>query len=153
MQIRNKKDFWSGVMFVCFGALFVGVGNQYVFGSAAKMGPAFFPQMVGGLLTALGVFIVLGAMKATARVEGIRSGSWKVVFQILLPVVLFGLLLNSLGLIVSLIMLVLLACLACKEFKWYEIVLASSVLAVLSYCVLVWALQLQFPLWPVFLSA
>lgn len=153
MKIKNQKDFWAGVMFVGFGLLFVGVGNQYAFGSAAKMGPAFFPQVVGGVLALLGVLIAMGSMKATAKAEAIRSGSWKVVFQILLPVVLFGLLLNTLGLVVCLILLVCLACLASNEFKWHEIVLAALVLAALSYGVFVWALQLQFPLWPTFLNA
>lgn len=153
MKIRNKKDFWSGVLFVGFGALFVGIGSRYAFGSAAKMGPAFFPQMVGGVLTVIGVLIAIGSMKATATVDGVRSGSWKIVFQILLPVVLFGVLLNALGLMVSLVLLVSLSCLACPEYKWHEVVLASLVLAALSFCVFVWALQLQFPLWPVFLNA
>lgn len=153
MKIRNRKDFWSGVMFAGFGLLFIGVGNQYAFGSAAKMGPAFFPQVVGGILTLLGVLIALGSLNMKARIEDIRPGSWKVVAQILLPVVLFGLLLNSLGLVVSLLLLVSLSCLACNEFKWHEIVLAALALTILSYAVFVWALQLQFPLWPAFLGA
>lgn len=150
MRIKNKKDFWAGIMFVFFGSLFVVIGNQYAFGSAAKMGPGYFPQMVGGLLACLGLLITLGSIKAGTKPEEIRQGSWKVVFKILFPVALFGLFLNTLGLLVCLIMLVVLSCLASKEFKWQEIILTSLFLALLSYGIFVLALQLQFPLWPSF---
>lgn len=151
MRIRNRKDFWSGLMFIFFGTMFVGLGNQYAFGSAAKMGPGYFPQMVGGVLACLGVLIALGSIRRDAPMERIRAGSWRVVLQILVPVALFGLLLNTLGLIVSLLLLVVLSCFACKEYRWYEIGITATVLALLSYGVFVLALQLQFPLWPTFL--
>src|SRR3974377_2007112 len=58
MQIKNGKDFWSGLMFTAFGLGFAIVAyNNYNMGSAVRMGPAYFPVMLGGLLTVLGVVI------------------------------------------------------------------------------------------------
>lgn len=152
MKIKNKKDFCAGLMFAFFGIFFVYFGQPYAFGSAAKMGPGYFPQMIGGILTCLGVAIVLSSMSRKARAEEVKPGSWKVLCQILLPVIFFAIFLNSLGLIVCQFMLVALACLACKEFKWYEILMLATFLVCLSYGVFVLALQLQFPLWPVFFT-
>ena len=57
MKIRDQKNFWSGLMFIAFGAFFAGWAQQYDMGSAARMGPAFFPTMLGGLMFLLGVIV------------------------------------------------------------------------------------------------
>ena len=49
MQVRNHHDLWSGVMFGSFGLLFIVLSRQYQLGSAAKMGPGYFPTMLGAL--------------------------------------------------------------------------------------------------------
>ena len=54
MKIRNGKDFWAGAMFVGFGVWFMLVAQNYPMGSAVRMGPAYFPTMLGGLLAILG---------------------------------------------------------------------------------------------------
>jgi hypothetical protein len=60
MQIKNGKDFWAGLMFLAFGLGFGIVAyNNYNMGTAVRMGPAYFPVMLGGLLAVLGVFIFL----------------------------------------------------------------------------------------------
>ena len=57
MKIRNAKDFWSGVMFIAFGLFFAGFARQYDLGTAARMGPAYFPTMLGLLLVLVGAMI------------------------------------------------------------------------------------------------
>ena len=50
MKIRNQRDFWSGVLFVITGVLFMILSRQYQFGTAAKMGPGYFPTVLGGIM-------------------------------------------------------------------------------------------------------
>lgn len=73
MQIKNPKDFWAGVMFISFGVAFVVIaagtpdfinrmfGDKlipgYQIGSAVRMGPAYFPIVLGGLMVVLGGII------------------------------------------------------------------------------------------------
>jgi hypothetical protein len=58
MQIKNGKDFWAGAMFLAFGLSFMIVGaNNYAMGNAVRMGPAYFPAVLGGLLATLGAII------------------------------------------------------------------------------------------------
>jgi hypothetical protein len=61
MQIRNGKDFWSGLMFAGAGLSFMLVSQNYPMGSAVRMGPAYFPTMLGGLLTILGAVVFVRA--------------------------------------------------------------------------------------------
>jgi hypothetical protein len=152
MTIKNKKDFWAGLLFMGFGAFFVGFGSKYMAGSAAQMGPGYFPRLIGGILVILGLLVSMGSLKTGAKAEDIEWGPWLVVLQILGPIVLFGLFLSTLGLVVSLIMLVVLSCLACKDFARHEIVMTALVLALMSYALFVQALQLQFPVWPAFFA-
>ncbi len=62
MQIKNGKDFWAGLMFVAFGLGFMIVAmKNYNMGTAVRMGPAYFPTMLGGLCAVLGGFVLFRA--------------------------------------------------------------------------------------------
>ncbi|OGA96635.1 MAG: hypothetical protein A3G27_20610 [Betaproteobacteria bacterium RIFCSPLOWO2_12_FULL_66_14] len=59
MRITNGKDFWAGLMFMGFGLAFMFVSRNYPMGSALRMGPAYFPTVLGGLMAVLGAIIFL----------------------------------------------------------------------------------------------
>jgi hypothetical protein len=61
MKVRNGKDFWAGLMFAGFGLGFMLISFNYPMGSAVRMGPAYFPAVLGGLLAVLGGIIFLRA--------------------------------------------------------------------------------------------
>jgi hypothetical protein len=61
MQIKNGKDFWAGLMFIGFGLGFTLVAQNYPMGSAVRMGPAYFPTVLGGLLAVLGAMVFFRA--------------------------------------------------------------------------------------------
>ncbi len=52
--LRNPKDFWSGLLFIGIGAAAIVLGSTYTIGSAARMGPCYFPRALGILLIVLG---------------------------------------------------------------------------------------------------
>jgi hypothetical protein len=54
MKITNGKDFWAGLMFIAFGLGFMLVARNYAMGNAVRMGPAYFPTVLGGILAVLG---------------------------------------------------------------------------------------------------
>lgn len=153
MRIKNQKDFWAGVMFVVFGAFFAGFGSQYSLGSAANMGPGYFPTMLGIALVALGIFISVSGLSPKAAAEKIDRFAWGTLLLILGPVALFGLLLPSLGLVACLLMLVAIASYASHEFSWKATLGNAAVLIALCLFVFVYALKLQFQLWPAFFGA
>ena len=60
MQIKNPKDFWAGLMFIATGLFFsLWAMEFYQMGTAVRMGPAYFPTVLGFLLTVLGAIILL----------------------------------------------------------------------------------------------
>ena len=68
MKIRNQKDFWAGVMFLAFGLAFAIVARNYQMGTAVRMGPAYFPAVLGGLMAVLGLIVLLRSF--VSRVHG-----------------------------------------------------------------------------------
>ena len=59
MHIRAPKDFWSGVMFIAFAATALLAARGYSLGAAGKMGPGYFPILLGSVLAFTGLILVV----------------------------------------------------------------------------------------------
>lgn len=152
MQIKNHKDFYAGLLFAAFGAFFTYFSTQYAMRTAANAGPGYFPFYLGLLLLILGVIIALSALSHKADRENVDRFDPKVLLLVLGSVVAFGVLLQPLGLVLTLLAVVLISSLASHEFSWKGSLLNAAVLIVLCVVVFVWALKLQFVLWPAFIN-
>ena len=140
-------------MFIAFGLIFIVASRAYNMGTAAKMGPAYFPTMLGGLLVFLGILIGAAGFMAKAQELRIERFQAKPILTILVGVALFALLLPKMGLVVSLVLLILISSLASHEFSLRASLIATVVLLLMSWVVFVKGLELQFPLLPAFLMA
>ena len=69
MQIKSRKDFASGLMFIVAGVAFAVGATSFTVGSAARMGPGYFPLLLGSLLAVGGCFVLLGSF-AAKRTDG-----------------------------------------------------------------------------------
>jgi hypothetical protein len=152
MRIRHPKDFCSGVMFMLFGAAAIFFAADYTIGSAAKMGPGYFPFALGALLAALGVALLLRSVFWSKGSQEGPAFHLKPLVLVLSSVVLFGLLLRPLGLLVSTTMLVVVSSLASHEFRWEEALLNAAVLIVVVLVVFVYLLEFRVPVWPSFMA-
>jgi uncharacterized membrane protein YqjE len=152
MRIKNQKDFWAGIMFIAFGAFFSGLGTQYSIGTAARMRPGYFPTAVGVITILLGTVISVGGLSAKATEEKVPKFNFLTLLLILGPVVLFGLLLQPLGLIVSMLVLIVISSYGSHEFSWKATLANALVLIVMCLVVFVWGLKLPFHLWPSFIN-
>jgi uncharacterized membrane protein len=144
LEFRNKKDFWSGVMFVAIGcAAMIGAQN-YPFGSTFSMGPGYMPTLLGGILTALGICIFLRGLRNNENMKG----NWSMRSLIVLPLamVLFGVLMEYAGFVPAMMTLTVLSGTASRDFKWVPVLLSSVILTVICSVVFVLALGLPFPL-------
>jgi len=103
MKLRNHRDMWAGVMFFAFGVTFMILSQQYQMGSAARMGPAYFPTVLGALLALLGFIIFLTAFARSNTEQRLAPVKWRVITVVLSAVALFALLLPRMGMIVSII--------------------------------------------------
>ncbi|ODS98369.1 MAG: hypothetical protein ABS56_05445 [Lautropia sp. SCN 69-89] len=152
MRIRNQRDFWSGVMFLVLGVLFVIFSQAYQLGTPARMGPGFFPTMLGALMALLGLGIGWRALSRSSGKVELEPVGWRELFLILLAVGVFAAALSQLGMVVAITLLIAISALASHEFNWKETAISIVVLLVLSDLVFVRGLELQFPVWPVFLT-
>lgn len=153
MKIRSERDFWTGVLFVVIGLAFAWGATSYVFGSSARPGPGYFPVGLGLLLALIGVGVIFGALKLeTADGEPIGAWGWRPLILITASVVVFGLVLQPLGLLISLPLLVFVTAWASDEFRWKEAMANAVILTFGCWAVFSWALNLQLPLWPSFLG-
>ena len=146
--VRHPKDFYAGMLFVATGAAAIIIGANYPLGTAARMGPGYFPRILGILLIILGAALALRAL----RLQGspVPGWRWRPIIVVLGSVVLFGMVVNSVGLAISTVGLIILSSAASSEFRPKEAVVAGIALSVLAVTVFVLALKLQLPIWPVF---
>jgi predicted outer membrane lipoprotein len=161
MKIKSQRDFFSGLMFMAVGFAFAWGATTYTIGEGARMGPGYFPLVLGLLLAALGAFIVFEAVVVeTEDGEPIGKWAWKPLGFIIGANLLFGVLLGGLpsiglpamGMIVAIYGLTFVAALAGEEFNTKEVVILATILAIGSYLAFIVLLKLQFQVWPTFIT-
>ena len=150
MKVKSPRDFWAGLMFSAFGSFFVIAARNYRMGNATSMGPAYFPTVLGGLMTMLGAIIFLRSF--TARGEKVPPLFFRPLFFIILSLFGFAYLLKPIGMVLALVLLIAVSAFAGHEFKGKEVLILSIVLILFSVLVFVKGLGLPFQLWPEFLG-
>jgi hypothetical protein len=161
MRIKSQKDFFAGLMFMTAGIAFAWGATNYTIGEGARMGPGYFPLVLGILLSIIGTFIVFEAMVVeTEDGEKVGKFAWKPLFFVIGSNIVFGIALGGLpkigvpamGLIVGIYALTFIASMAGEEHKNKEVIVLATFLAILSYLAFIVLLKLQFPVWPSFLT-
>ncbi|AOY94767.1 hypothetical protein BKK79_23055 [Cupriavidus sp. USMAA2-4] len=152
MRIRSQKDFASGLMFILVGLSFSWVARGYSMGTAAKMGPGYFPFLLGLVLALLGALVLIGSLSSKGEQDHLARWDLKTLLWILGSVVLFGLLLKPLGMVLSVFVLVLVSSMASHEFSWKGALLNGVVLVLISLGAFVYGINLQMPVWPAFIT-
>jgi hypothetical protein len=145
-MIRNPKDFWSGLLFAAFGLAAIVIAANYPLGTAARMGPGYFPRLLGLLLVALGAALVLRGVRSKG--PALPGWQWRPLLVVLGSVVVFAIIVTRVGLLLSTVALIFAASTASREFRPREALLSGVLLAVLVVAVFVVGLKLQLPVWP-----
>jgi Tripartite tricarboxylate transporter TctB family len=151
VQLRNHRDLWAGLMFAVIGIIFMILSKQYSIGTSAKMGPGYFPMVLGGLMTLFGVIIALGAFSGKAQMLKLSPVGWREFILLLASVIVFAIALPRLGMVISVALLIMISAVASHEFKLRDTLISIVVLVALAYGMFVKGLELQFPVWPKFL--
>lgn len=146
MKIKAPRDFWAGLMFIAFGVGFVWVAQNYQMGTSVRMGPAYFPTLLGALLAVLGLAIFVQSLLAAG--PPVAKFYFRPLVLIVLATVLFGILLKPLGLVLAVAVLVGVGAFGGFEFKTKEVAILYVVLAIFSVWVFVKGLGLPIPVWP-----
>jgi hypothetical protein len=145
-RIGHPKDFWSGLLFVGLGAFALIYGTKYTIGTAARMGPGYFPRILGILMVVLGLVLTFRALRSKG--DAVPAWKWRPTLLVLGSVVLFGAVVKLLGMAISTVLLIVVASAASHEFRVKEALISGVALAVLAVGVFVIGLSLQLPIWP-----
>ena len=148
LKVSSQKDFYAGLMFVGLGVFAVYESQHYDMGVIERMGPGYFPTILGALLVCLGIAIFIRSF-FTGITTKIRIDLRPIVL-VLSGVVAFGLLLNSAGLVVASFALITLACLGSWEFRPRDTLIMFVVLVAFCTAVFYYGLEVSMPLWPEF---
>jgi len=139
-------------MYMVIGLFFAIVARQYQYGTAAKMGPGYFPFWLGILMALIGLLVLIRSYSAKAAIEAIPKFRWRIIAQVTGAVILYGLLLPKMGFLVAVVVLVFVSASASSEFTWKGTAINAAFLVTFTYSVFVVGLKLQFPLLPFFLQ-
>jgi len=150
MRATGSKDFWAGLMFIAFGLGFILVARDYSMGTAVRMGPSYFPTVLGGMLVVLG--LAIGGRSFVSAGARLGHFALRPVILELLSVVLFAIALEPLGLVPATLILISVGAAGGSEFNWKEVAILYVVLIVFSVAAFYYGLGLPFQLWPRFLD-
>jgi len=140
----QNPDVLSGIMFIGVGGIGMYIARDYPFGSALRMGPGYFPTVLGGIMVAMGIYTLLMGLK---RQEKIKR-TWSVRALIILPITtfVFGVMMEYLGFVPAVIVLSILAATASPEFHWLEQLVLAAGLTVGCVALFIYGIGLPYPL-------
>jgi uncharacterized membrane protein len=144
LEWRTNKDLWASVMYIGTGALGMWIARDYPFGSALRMGPGYFPTVLGGIMVAMGIYVLaLGLRKDHEKIQG----NWSIRALIVLPIsmIAFGILMEEAGFIPAMAALIPISAAAGRDFKWVEVVALTIGLTIVCWFGFIYLLGLPYP--------
>jgi len=144
LELNKNRDFWAGMMFIGFGAAAVYIARDYRFGSALRMGPGFFPTVLGWILIVFGICITAMGLYSQEKIQGRLS--IRPVVMLPLSLILFGVLMSHVGFLAALVAVIWGATAAGREFRLKEVLMLTILLIALALVIFIWALDMPYPL-------
>lgn len=145
-ELRGNKDFLAGLLFMLLGGLAVALASNYPMGSAMRMGPGYFPTVLGAILFLFGAYVLVRGVRSGGNTLGAWAG--RPLAFITLSIVLFGAIVDRAGMIPALAAMFFVAAAAGREFRVKEVLLLAVVMSTFTAVVFLYGLRLPYPLFP-----
>lgn len=146
MLIKDRRDFFSGLVLLFFGLGALIIASAYRFGTAFRMGPGYFPIVLASLLVVIGIVVTLKSIKAS--VMEMPRIAWRPLIIVSASVLIFGLIINGAGLALSTFAMTIASRVARPGYHWGETFLLGIALAMLCAGIFYFGLHIQMPLFP-----
>jgi hypothetical protein len=141
--IRNPRDFWAGAIYLALAIVAIWIGRNYEQGTAARMGPGYFPTALGSLLAVFGVVSIGRAFIRPG--EPIAPFAWRPLLLVLGATVLFGFLLQRVGVLIALPCLIVVGALASRNSR-LNVASIAAMIGLVAACVLLFVKALGVPM-------
>jgi len=142
---RTNKDLWAGIHYIAVGAVGMWIAKDYPFGSALRMGPGYFPSVLGGIMVVMGIYVLaLGLRKDHEKIQGNLSLRALIVLPV--SMIVFGILMEHAGFVPAMAALIPISAAAGRDFKWGEVAALTVGLTILCAAGFIYALGLPYPM-------
>ena len=145
-KIHSSKDFYAGLIFTFFGIFAIIEARRYTMGTAASMGPGYFPLILGGVLILFGLIISVRSLWSSE--EALKPLALRPLLLVTIAVLAFALLVEPLGMVLAILPLIIISSLGGWEFRLREVAVLYLGLVVLAVGLFVYGLGLSFRVWP-----
>jgi hypothetical protein len=145
LRVRSPQDLGAGLVFVTIGLAAIVFGQDLAVGSAARMGPGYFPMLLSGFIIAIG--LVLAARGLAVNGPPIERIHLRPLFAIVAAVLVFGALIDQVGLAITATLITIGAAYARRDVNVKETVLLAVGLALFTVGIFVYALAQPLPAW------
>lgn len=151
LTVHNPRDFFAGLIFLFFGVFAVTLSRDYSMGSAMRMGPGYFPFVLGVILALLGFAICARSLALRAHVNeghGIEGVDPRALLLVLAAVAAFATTIETAGIVIAATLVLVIGAAASRESRYREVIALTLLLVALTVGVFVYGLGLPFKLWP-----
>jgi len=146
-NLKLNADIAAGLLFAAFGTWFCAASIfGLALGNAFRMGPGFFPAVVGGLLLALGLVIALKGWRAEHETLDLGTVPWRAVIMFPLGLMMFGLAMRPLGLAIALLALCFCSAMAVRGMSVIRALILAVAITILCIGIFSVGLGLNLPL-------
>jgi hypothetical protein len=148
MRLRpDAQDIFAGVMFIAFAGVMLYLNfESHPIGSARRMGSGYMPMLAFGILAALGVAILISGLFTGP--EPIGRFAWRDMSLILAAMTVYGLTVERLGFVGSIVLCIGIASLAEKVWKPLRVVGLALFMLALCWVLFIWYLDIRIRLFP-----
>jgi len=149
MSFSHRRDYYAGALMMLVGGGAAYVGSHYQMGSLTKMGPGYFPTVLGVILAIIGIIIAGSAVYAPAS-DGAEAPrvrpDWRGWLCITAAALLFIGLARYAGLVAATFVCVFIAALGDRENSWKEGALLAAGVTVFGVLLFAFVLHVQIPI-------
>jgi putative tricarboxylic transport membrane protein len=149
--LLRRKDVLAGLLFVAVALIGLYVSRDYPIGTAVRMGTGYVPRLLCWLLLGLGAWVLVQGffeMQSEQAASPSATAAWRPLVFVTASLVIFGLSIERLGLVLSILLLIIVGAAGARGLRPFETVAAAVVLILLSWSIFILGLGLAIPVWP-----
>src|SRR5436305_7467974 len=151
LHILARKNVLAGLMFIAIAALGLWLSRDYPIGTALRMGTGYVPRLLCWILFGLGAVVLVQGLREAQDARALSSddvSALRPLVFVTASLVIFGLNIERLGLVISILLLIGVGAVAARGLRPFETLLAALVLILLSWGIFILGLGLTIPVWP-----
>lgn len=145
LKVKSPQDFGSAVVIILIGLAGIYFGSDLTMGTAGRMGPGYFPRLLSWLIVAIGLFVGLKSFLTDG--PPIEMPKFRPMFFVLMSILIFGYMMDYVGLAITAVVLVFVAAYARRDVNILETAIFGVGLSIGTILIFVYGLGQPLPAW------